>query len=168
MTAGNNILEQALKLPVCSRLTIPEDYLDSNGHMNMMYYTLVGNIGSRQFWEDLGLRHMLKRSQGTRSTFMLKQVLNYMHELREGDEVVVYAGLAGYTPKLLHYFVYIVSQTDNQMACWDERLEISIDMTNRRSASFDAEALTEIERVYQAHQATGWQPDLSGAINLKK
>jgi acyl-CoA thioester hydrolase len=168
MTTSHHILEQALKLPLCSEMIIPEDYLDGNGHMNMMYYTLVGNIGSRQFWDDLGLRHQLKRSEGKRSTFMLKQVLNYVHELREGEEVAIYAGLADYTPKLLHYFVYIVSKTDNRLACWDERLEISIDMAIRRSAPFDPEVLEQIERVRQKHQSTGWTPDFSGAIKLKK
>jgi acyl-CoA thioester hydrolase len=168
MTTNNIIMEQALKLPLCSEMTIPEDYLDGNGHMNMMYYTLVGNIGSRKFWDALGLRHQIKRSEGKRSTFMLKQVLNYVHELREGEEVAIYAGLADYTPKLLHYFVYIISTTHNRLACWDERLEVSIDMSVRRSAPFDEDVMAQIERIKQAHLGTGWTPEFSGAINLRK
>ena len=48
------LLEQVLKLPCVAELEIPEDYLDSNGHMNMMYFTLVANLGWKDFFMSWG------------------------------------------------------------------------------------------------------------------
>ncbi len=162
------LMEQVLRLPRCSEMSVPTDYMDANGHMNMMYYTLVGNIGSRHFWQELGLSGQLKRTEGKRSTFMLRQVLNYVHELREGENIAIYTGLYNFDAKKLHYFVYTVSLDQNWVSCVDERLEISINMTIRRSAPFEPEVMERIQQVRAAHAATGWQPEPSGAIKLKE
>jgi acyl-CoA thioester hydrolase len=152
------MLEQALQLPRSSELIVPTDYIDGNGHMNMMYYTLVGNIGSRHFWEELGLSNQLRRTEGKRSTFMLRQLLTYLNELQEGEEVAVHVGLHEFDAKKMHYFVYIISLTNHTLACMDERLEISIDMTTRRSTSFEPEVLEKLEHMRARHAAVGWKP----------
>jgi acyl-CoA thioester hydrolase len=160
------MLEQALTLPRYSTMIIPPDYLDFNGHVNVMYYSMIGNIGTHNFWEELGLSNQLKRSGGTRSTFMLRQVLNYVNELQQEEEIAIHAGLYDFDPRKLHYFVYTISLTNQRLACVDERLEICIDMTTRRSTAFDPEVLAVCEEIKARHAALGWKPKPSGAIRL--
>lgn len=63
---------------------------------------------------------------------------------------------------------YIISLTHNQVAAYDERLAMYIDMNVRRSTNFEPEILAQLEPLKQKHAATGWQPQLSGAIQLRK
>ena len=161
------LLEQVLKLPRTAELEIPEDYLDSNRHVNMMYYTLIGNLGWRTFFDQLGF-HRDQFQTRERSTFVLKQMLSYLNELKEEDRVAVHSGLVDYDTKRLHFFYYVVNLTTHKLACIDERLVMYIDMTTRRSATFDQEIIDQLENVKAAHAVTGWKPELSGAIQLKK
>lgn len=160
--------EEALKLPRCSEMRVSAEYIDDDGFMEISQFGAIGNYGTHSFWEELGLRDQLKQTGGTRSTFMLQEAFDYFHGVVEGEELAVYAGLYDFDPKKLHYFVYTVSLTHKRVVCIDERLEVNIDMTIRRSSPFDPEVLEKVRQVKAANFATGWQPVLSGAIRLRK
>ncbi len=161
------LLEQVLKLPRIAEMEIPEDYLDSNGHVNMMYFTLISNMGWRAFFEELGLprEHFSARQ---RSTFALRQYISYFNELREGDRVAVHGGLLGFDSKRVHFMYYIVNLTTGKLASGDERLILYVDMVSRHAASFDPEIMAHLEEVHARHASLGWKPELSGAMGVKK
>jgi acyl-CoA thioester hydrolase len=161
------LLEQVLKLPRIAELEIPEDYLDGNRHVNMMYFTLIANLGWRTFFDELGLprEHFIDHR---RSTFALRQFISYFNELKEEDRVAVHGGLVDYDSKRLHFIYYIVNLTTHKLASSDERLIMYIDMTTRRSATFDPQIMEQLEGIKRQHAASGWKPELSGAISVKK
>ncbi len=173
MTAPNqatSLLEQVLKLPRTYKMIIPTDYLDANGHMNVMYYTDVGNQALIYFFRETGLNNGMDRQGAetrTRGMFALRQVLTYMNELRAGEEVAVHSGIVGYDSKRVHFMHYIVSLTHNRVASSDERVAIYIDLTVRRSTSFEPELLSNLEKFKAKYANLGWQPEVSGAIQLK-
>lgn len=161
------LLEQARQLPVTHRQTIPTDYMDLNGHMNVMYYTHVGNMGLRNFFDSLGL-HAQLFVPGKRGMFALRQVISYLSELREGEEIEVHSGLIDYDQKRIHFMHYIINLTQDKLAAYDERLAMYIDMSVRRSTTFEPEILAQLETLKQQHRPDDWAPPLSGAIQLKK
>jgi acyl-CoA thioester hydrolase len=158
-------LEQVIKLPKTYEMAVPEDYIDANGHLNMAYYTFIANHGFRAFFEEIGLRRERLNAEH-RSTFALRQVISYLNELKEGDLVAVHSGLVDFDSKRLHFMYYIVNLTDHKLASTDERSAMYIDMNQRRSVAFEPEVLENFARVRAAHAATGWKPELSGAIRL--
>ncbi len=161
-----NYLEQVLKLPCTHEQIIPTEYLDLNGHMNVMYYTHVGNMGLRKFMDNVGLAWDRIKS-GERGTFALRQVLSYLNELREGERVALHTGLAGYDNKRLHFVHYIVSLDKNVIASVDERVAIYIDMSTRRTTNFEPDVLEKLAEAKAYFDSLGWHPELSGAIKLK-
>lgn len=164
---ADNLLEQALLLPLTHHQTIPAEYMDLNGHMNVMYYTHVGNMALRSFFDSMGLHDKLF-IPGRRGMFALRQVISYVNELREGEEIEVHSGLIGYDRKRIHFMHYIISLTHQRVAAYDERLAMYIDMSVRRSTEFEPEIVAQLEPLRQEHAATGWQPQISGAIQLRK
>jgi acyl-CoA thioester hydrolase len=164
---ASDLLEQALLLPHTHRQTIPAEYMDLNGHMNVMYYTHVGNMALRSFFDSMGLHDKLF-VPGRRGMFALRQVISYVNELREDEEIEVHSGLVGYDRKRVHFMHYIISLTHHRVAAYDERLAMYIDMSVRRSTEFEPEIVAQLEPLRQQHAATGWQPPLSGAIQLRK
>jgi acyl-CoA thioester hydrolase len=163
----DNLLEQALKLPCTHQQVIPPDYMDLNGHMNVMYYTHVGNMALHNFFDSMGLHKQLFQP-GLRGMFALRQVISYVNELREGEEIELHSGLVDYDHKRIHFMHYIVSLTNNRVAAYDERLAMYIDMSVRRSTTFEPEILEQLEPLKLSQQAAGWKPQLSGAIQLRK
>lgn len=165
--AENALLEQVLKLPRTAELEVPEDYLDSNGHVNMMYFTLISNLGWRSFFDSLGMprEYFLTRNH---STFALRQFISYFNELRDGDKVAVYNGLLDYDSKRLHFMAYVVNLTTNRLASSDERLILCMDMNTRRATVMEPQILEQLEKVRVAHASLGWKPELSGAMGVKK
>jgi acyl-CoA thioester hydrolase len=164
---AEDMLAQALLLPRTHRQTIPPDYMDLNGHMNVMYYTHVGNMALQHFFDSMGLHDKLF-VPGKRGMFALRQVISYVNELREDEEIEVHSGLIGYDRKRVHFMHYIISLTNHRVAAYDERLAMYIDMSVRRSTEFEPEILAQLEKLKQQQAATGWEPPVSGAIQLKK
>lgn len=166
----SSLMEQVLKLPRTHEMVIPADYLDFNGHMNVMYYTAVGNMGLVPFFGEAGIRAAISASPEfprERGMFALRQVLSYLNELREGERVAVHSGLLGYDNKRVHFMHYIISLDKHRVASTDERVAIYIDLTNRRSTNFEPEIMERLAKVKNRFDGLGWKPELSGAIKLK-
>ncbi len=159
------LLEQVLRLPRIAEMEIPEDYLDANRHVNMMYYTLMSNLGWRSFFDAIGLPREYFTSR-QRSTFALRQYIAYLNELQEGDRVAVHGALLDFDSKRLHFLYYIVNLSTQKLASSDERLIMCIDMNTRRAANFEPEIMEQLEKVRGLHASLGWVPELSGAMNL--
>ncbi len=161
------LLAQVLKLPKIAEQEIVEDYLDSNGHVNMMYFTMIANMGWRAFFDELGMQreHLIASH---RSTFALRQYISYYNELREGDRVAVHGGLVDFDDKRVHFVYYIVNTTTHKLASGDERLILYMDMQSRKAATFEPSVLLQLEKVRLEHLALGWRPELSGAMKVKK
>ena len=166
----HNLIEQVLNLPRTHEMVIPAEYLDLNGHMNVMYYTAVGNMGLVPFFGETGIRAAISDNPALprhRGMFALRQVLSYLNELREGERVAVHTGLLGYDTKRVHFMHYIISLDKNRVAATDERVAIYIDLTNRRSTNFEPEIMEKLATVKARFDKLDWHPVVSGAIQLK-
>lgn len=159
-------LEQVLRLPRFYEQEVPAEYIDYNGHMNVMYYTGVGNEAILNFFNYLGLgeNYLPERNRGF---FALRQVLSYFSEIRQGERLAVHTGLAGYDRKRLHFIHYVVNLSRNIIASSDERVAMYIDLSVRRSTEFEPDILETLAKIKENFASTGWQPELSGAIQLK-
>ncbi len=166
MADANSVLEQALRLPRTFEQEVPEDYIDINGHMNMMYYTMICNQGMGHLLREIGLNRELFQVK-QRGIFALRQVISYLNELKLGETVAVHSGLVAYDTKRFHLMHYLVNLTRPGVASTDERVGMYIDLTARKSTPFEPEILARLEQLYNSHAALNWQPELSGAIKLK-
>jgi acyl-CoA thioester hydrolase len=160
-------LEDIIKLPRTHEQLIPADYIDMNGHVNVMYYTHLGNMGIQNFFKVIKLPFD-KFARGERGFFALRQVINYLSEIRQGEHVAVHTGLAAFDQKRLHFFHYIVNLSRQKVASSDERLAMYIDMNTRRSASFEPETVENLMKAQEFFAGTGWKPQFSGAIQIKE
>lgn len=161
------LLEQVLKLPATFEMEVPSEYLDRNGHVNMGHYSNIANRGMGHFMQMLGLHHDYF-TEGKRGFFALRQVLSFLNEMHVGDQISVHAGLVDFDPKRLHFMLYIVNHTRHKLASSDERLAMLVDLTTRKSTTYEPEIVATFEKIKAEHYASGWIPELSGAISLKK
>ena len=79
----------------------------------------------------------------------------------------MHTGLFGHDAKRIHFIHYIVNLRKQNIASIDERLAIYIDMTTRRSATFEPDIIESLDKAVERFAGLGWKPELSGAIKLK-
>src|SRR3954449_11689579 len=81
-------------LPITHEATIPESYLDSMGHMNVMWYTHLFGCATGGFFKLVGMNREYFQANHTGS-FALAQHFSYRREVRVGEHVVIRSRLLG-------------------------------------------------------------------------
>jgi len=156
-------LEQLRHLPLCHRETIPYDYIDAYGHMNVRFYFALWEKAAHGFMKHLGadVHKMLELDRGN---WVLRQVVDYLAEVREGDTIAIYGRIVGRTPKRLHNKYWMANETRGNIAATSEVLVTCADLKARRTAPFpDAMGATMDARLAE-HRALAWDAPVSGAI----
>lgn len=158
-------VDDVRRLPRLYEMTVPESWLDEYGHMNVRYYMEMWGKGAGAFMRELGLdfKEAAKREVGY---WLLRQVLDYMAEVRVGETIVVYGRVIDRTDKMLHNKYWLVNETKNRIAATSEVLVGRADLTIRRLANFPPEEVALVDQHLAAFNALDWDPEPSGAIEL--
>jgi acyl-CoA thioester hydrolase len=152
-------------LPITHRAAIPESYLDGMGHMNVMWYTHLFGLATRELFEQLGMGRSYFETNRA-GAFALKQMFCYLAEVRAGEEVTIHSRLLGRSEKRLHVMHFMVKDQGDRLAATAEFLASHIDMATRRSSPFPAAVAGPIDRLVAAHGALGWEAPVCGAIKV--
>src|SRR5262245_60199401 len=148
-------------LPLTHRASIPESYLDSMGHMNVMWYTHLFGHATGGLFKLIGMDRAYFEAHRA-GAFALKQMFCYLAEVRAGEEVTVYSRVLARSAKRLH-FLHFMAKGDT-LAATVEVLATHIDMSTRRTSPFAAVVAEPIDRLIAEHAALGWDAPVCGAI----
>jgi len=145
------------------RETIPEAYRDENGHMNMRYYLGVYDDAGYPLAASFGMTAEFHQANGT-GGFDLEHHIHYLREVHIGDTVAVYARILGRTAKRIHYMMFMVNETRDELASLFECVNSFADLTERRTAPYPPEIATAIDDLLAQHQALDWEAPVSGVM----
>ncbi len=158
-------LDQVRELPVQLTMTIPPEWEDRNGHVNVQYYLALYERGGWAVLEEVGIdaawfrRHQL-------SMFDLEHHLHYLAEIRVGDIVTTYNRVLGFSDKRFHGLYLVVNETRERLAGVLEYITACVDMRARKIAHFPENLGVGIRELYQKHDLLTWSAPLCGALNL--
>ena len=119
---------------VCKKEVILPDWIDYNGHMNVSYYVLVFDHATDEFIDLMGLTAEF-RAAGNVSAFTAEMHVNYIREVKQGDEVFVTTQLLGYDAKRFHYFHRMYHAEQGYLAATSELLCLYVDMAEYEASS---------------------------------
>jgi acyl-CoA thioester hydrolase len=156
-------LEQITKLLPVYQLTIPPEYQDFNGHMNMRWYIGIFDDAGLPFYDAIQLHHDVLIASG-HSTFDLEHHIHYLNEVHIGDQVTVYVRLIGRSPKRMHYLMFMVNETRGSLASIFECVNTFVDLSNRRTIPYPDQIMAHIDHLLAQHQALDWQAPICGAM----
>jgi len=157
-------LEKILALePTCLRLTVPDAYLDANGHMNVRWYATIFDEAGDTLHERLGLTPHFHEVHGT-GTMDLENHFNYLHEVMTGDHLAVYVRLVGRSAKRFHYLMFLVNETRGKLSAIFECINAFVDLKVRKTAPFPPEIAAKIDCKVVAGTALDWRPPVCGAM----
>jgi acyl-CoA thioester hydrolase len=157
-------LDPVLALPLVYRFTVPQDYRDAFGHMNMRWYLAIYDDAGIPLFEQIGLtpEHYRQHQAGG---FDLEHHLHYLNEVHVGDSLAVYARLIGRSAKRLHYLLFMVNETRNVLSSIFECVNSYADLSVRRTAPFPPDIAEQIDAMLAEHIRLDWPPPVCGAMS---
>ena len=158
--------DQVLELPSGPRLTVPSEYGDTNGHLNVRYHLAIYDDAEWAIFEPLGLGDEHAQA-GIGGIFALEQHLTYRREVLVGDEVSVQVRIVGRDQRLIHLVHYLANHNRSEVAGSMEALNGYVDLQTRRLAPFPATSAEGLDAHIARASQLDWRPVLSGSIALK-
>ena len=153
------------ELPKMYEATIPESYLDSMGHMNVMWYTSLFGHATGGMFKLLGLDRDYFQTHHCGS-FALAQFFSYRKEVRVGEHVTLRSRMLGRSEKKMHFISFMTKGDDQILAATCEFLSAHIDMNTRRTSPFAPHIAHNIDQLIAEHSALSWDAPVSGAIKV--
>ena len=135
--------------------TVPAQWVDANGHMNVLHYLEASERATTAFYEFLGLGATY-HAEHRAGLFAVEHHIVYRAELREGDPMQVTCVLCDCDEKRIHFLNRIYRSADSTLAAAIEHVELHVDLGTRRSAPFRAGVAERLRAIRAAHAV--WAP----------
>ena len=147
-------------------MIVPE-WIDYNGHMNVSYYVLVFDRATDEFFDFMGMTAEYRAASNT-SAFTAEMHVNYIREVKEGDEVYVTTQLLGYDAKRFHYFHQMYHAEQGYLAATSELLCLFVDMNQRRVAQMPDLILDRLAEIKHSHAALPLPEQVGSVMKVKR
>jgi acyl-CoA thioester hydrolase len=158
-------LEQLESLPLSHRFTIPREYLDLMGHMNVRWYMALFDEASWKFFATVGMDEAYYCS-GKGGSFALQHFIRYLAEVRAGETVAIHTRILGRSDTRLHFMHFMINESTRKLATTLEALGAHADLTIRRIAPYPEHIATQIDAILFGQGRLDWEAPICGAIQL--
>ena len=156
-----------MTLQLCeTRLDIPSEWTDQNGHVNVAYYVLAFDRATDAFYDMLGIGWSYLDGAG-RSMFTLAINVDYLGEVFAGDSVRIVSRVIDCDYKRIHYFHEMHHATKGYLAATNEVLSMHVNMATRRSEPFPSNQQTKLTEVKLAHAALPLAPQVGRKLGIR-
>jgi acyl-CoA thioester hydrolase len=155
---------QLEQLPLFHRETIPKDYLDVMGHMNVRWYAALFDSAAWKFFESFGMTENYYRSEQA-GGFALKQFIQFLAEVKVSETVAIRGRVLGRSAKRVHFMLFMVNESTNVLAATLEGLGSHADMRIRRTSPYPPQLSANLDALLADHQKLTWEAPVCGVIN---
>lgn len=151
------------QLTATSHAIVPDDWIDSMGHMNVMWYTHLFSQGIMAFYRELGLsREYFQANQA--GSFVLEQHVRYLSEIRLGEKVSVRVRALGRSERKLHVLGLLCKEESGVLAATSEGITAHIDMRTRRTSAYPEGIKQTFDAILATHRQLDWEPPVNGVM----
>lgn len=157
-------LDLVRSLPAQFDKTVPDDYIDENGHMNIARYFELGAWAAWTRLGELGIGEDYIPQRGL-SFFTVEHHIRYLAELRLGEAFTVRSALVARTGKAVHGISFVVDEERDRIACAMELLYVHVSMESRRSAPIPDDVGDALDG--EIAQRT-WALDVATGLTLRR
>ncbi len=148
-----------------SLMTVQDDWIDYNGHMNVAYYIVLFDRCVDEGFQEIGLGPDYVKSRNA-SFFTVEMHVSYLRELPPQSPVRGTLQFIAFDPKRIRIYMELFHAEDGFLSASCEQLFLHVDMNTRRTAPFPDDILANLETAFEAHVSLP-RPERAGrAITL--
>ena len=152
------------------RTTVKPEWVDYNNHLNDGYYLVIFSLGGiDEFMNHICMSDAERRATKT-TIYTLEAHINYLREVKLGEEVEVRAQLIGFDQKRFQLFLTMhTARLGNEAAATSEFMLVNIDTsTEPKSTPFRPEVAAKLAEIMESHKALPLPANSGRAIALPK
>lgn len=146
--------------------TVPPEWCDYNGHMNVAYYLLIFDHATDALWEAVGLGPAY-RERTDCSTFGVECHMNWMSEVMAGDEVRCTTQLLGCDEKRMHYFHHMYHAGEDRLVSTIELMSLHVDLTTRKVCPLPDAVQGKLAEISATHAAMAVPGQVGHVMGVK-
>lgn len=156
---------QVRELEVLAEHTIPPEWEDQNGHVNIQYYQTLYEIGG---WPMLGRAGVDEEYFKNRrlGIFDLEHHVYYLSELHVGELVTIHGRFLAKNRKRIHGMIFIVNADRNELACTLEFMATSANLSTRRTNEFPDDIVAGLDALMDREKHIDWPAPVCGAMAI--
>ncbi len=158
-------VDRLTALPQYHRETIPSDYLDAMGHMNVRWYMALFDKSVWHYFNDHGLNEDYY-TQNKSGVFALKHFIQYYAEVRAGEKVGLHIRLLGRNEKRFQFMIFMINESTGKLAATLESMGTHADLVARRASAMPPEITTQLDARLNIDQTLDWEAPICGSISL--
>ncbi|WP_417677164.1 thioesterase family protein [Roseibium sp.] len=150
-----------------SRMTVQDDWIDYNGHLNMAYYVVLFDRACDEVFEKLGLGESYLKERNA-SYFTAETHICYVRELAAGMPVTVRLQLVDHDAKRCHFYQEIHHADEGWLSATNEQISLHVDMGARKVVPWPEDIAANIQALADAQSGLP-RPERSGRrIEIKR
>ena len=149
------------------RTCIASDWVDYNGHLRDAFYLLIFSHATDALMDMLGLDEAGRARTG-HTLYTLECHLNFLAEVKEGEEVEVRTQVLAYDAKRLHIHHGLYRPGEDASLAESEQMLMNIDNTAGRATSFDAVVAGKVVQLASEHQELPQPVCVGRVIGLRR
>jgi acyl-CoA thioester hydrolase len=151
------------------RIRVKPEWVDYNNHLNDGYYLVIMSLGTDAFQDLIGMSDAERRATKT-TIYTLEAHVNYLREIKEGEEVEVRTQLIGFDQKRFQLFHTLhTARLGDEVAATSEFMLVNIDNSGEpKSAPFRPEVAAKLAEIMAAHKSLPLPANSGRAIALPK
>ena len=155
-----------MSVPLTSKKII-KNWIDYNGHMNLSYYILVFDMGAEVILSKFQMGEQAAKKT-KRSTMVVETHTNYIKEVKENDEVIIFLSHVDHDKKRLHYKLEMFEKSENILSATTEVLALYMNLDERKVSEFENEKIKIMNDYILKNNINFNQKDLKFSSKLKK
>ena len=155
-----------MNLPTYQTAVSP-DWVDYNGHLRDAYYLLIFSHATDALMDLLGL-DAAGRARTGHTLYTLECHLNYLAEVKEGEQVEVRSQLLAHDGKRLQIHHGLHRPGEEASLAESEQMLINIDSAAGRSAPFDAQVADKVAQLAAEHRGLPQPACVGRVIGLRR
>jgi len=157
-----------LTAPLCTyRSAVIPEWVDYNGHLRDAYYLLLFSLATDALMDQLGLDEAGRAATG-HSLYTLECHLNFVREVKLGQQVEVRTQILGHDQKRLHLSHSLHLWGEASLLAASEQMLLNVATAMGRAAPFDALVQGRVEALALAHQGLPVPRFAGRAISLTR
>ncbi len=150
-------------LPLTHQQSIPEDYLDEMGHVNVLWYTHLSSRATAGIFKLIGFTHdYMEREKA--GTFALEVHVRYFQEIRVDENISLFSRVLGRTQSRLHAMNFFWNDDRENLAATLEFVSAHMDMTVRRMSPFPPQMTDKLDELIAQQAELAWTAPICGSM----